>query len=227
MIELHNISKYYENKGLKETIPVLENISFKVEAGDSVAIVGPSGSGKSTLLNIIGTLDNPSSGDVMINGVNIKSLNEKEISAIRNKNIGFIFQRHYLLPQLNILENILLPALPLRNKINQKKTLERALELLDKVEIPDKAYHLPGQLSVGQCQRAAVVRALINEPEILLADEPTGSLDNKSALALGELLLSINRIISCALVIVTHSYELADKMNIKYKLFGGKLLIDC
>jgi lipoprotein-releasing system ATP-binding protein len=224
LISLQNITKYYQNPESQVRQTVLDNISLEIDKGDTLAIVGPSGSGKSTLLNIIGTLDIPVSGHVIYNGTDLQSLNDVEIAKLRNRNIGFIFQKHLLLPQLSVIENVLLPTIPLKDKDYTAKALARAKELLTHIGIAEKIDQLPGKLSVGECQRAAVVRALINQPEIILADEPTGSLDKSSAENLGDLLKSINSEFKVALVVVTHSQKLADKMNRKFTLVNGKLV---
>jgi len=223
-IDLQNITKYYENpeSGIRQT--VLDNISIQINKGDTLAIIGPSGSGKSTLLNIMGTLDKPVSGNVIFNGLDLKSLNDNEIANLRNLHIGFIFQKHLLLPQLSVLENVLLPTLPLKDKDFTSKAFERAKNLLSGIGLAEKINQLPGKLSVGECQRTAVVRALINQPEIILADEPTGSLDKDSAENLGDLLKTLNKDFGVALVIVTHSQQFADKMDKVFTLVNGKLL---
>jgi ABC-type lipoprotein export system ATPase subunit len=223
IIDLRNISKHYEMPGTDKR-QVLDQISLSINEGDALAVVGPSGSGKSTLLNIMGTLDKPSSGSVLFKRQDVLSLNDKELAVIRNKSIGFVFQKHYLLPQLSLLDNVLLPVIPQKNKVNKKDTIERVMCLLKLVGLSDKIKHLPGQLSVGECQRTAVVRALVNKPEIILADEPTGSLDHDSSAQLGELLLSLVKDFSVAIVIITHSQELAKKMTTSYRLLNGKLL---
>ena len=153
------------------------------------------------------------------------SLNEQSLANLRNQHIGFVFQKHYLLPQLNILENVLIPVIPLKNKPKYKAAQTRAKDLLDKVGLSDKLHQLPGQLSVGECQRAAVIRALINEPELILADEPTGSLDNDSAAQLGDLLSTLRRDFAVAMVVVTHSLEFAERMDKVYRLVNGKLVL--
>jgi ABC-type lipoprotein export system ATPase subunit len=224
LISLQNITKYYQNPENKLTQVVLDNISLDINKGDTLAIIGPSGSGKSTLLNIMGTLDTPVSGNVLFNGTNLQSLNEIQIAELRNRHIGFIFQKHLLLPQLSVIENVLLPTIPLKDKNYTTKAFSRAKELLSHIGISEKIDQLPGKLSVGECQRAAVVRALINQPEIILADEPTGSLDKSSAENLGELLKSINNEFKVALVVVTHSQLLAGKMNQQFTLVDGKLI---
>ena len=219
-LELKNINKSYENGTFRQ---VLDNISLTINIGDALAIIGPSGSGKSTLLNIMGTLDKPTSGSVTFNGIEIGSFNEPSLANLRNQHIGFVFQKHYLLPQLNSLENVLVPVIPQKDKAKFKVAQTRAMELLDKVGLADKSHQLPGQLSVGECQRVAVVRALINEPEIILADEPTGSLDQELAAQLGDLLTSLRKDFSMAMVVVTHSLEFALRMDKVYKLENGRL----
>jgi lipoprotein-releasing system ATP-binding protein len=223
-LELQNIHKSYYNNLRTPQRDVLNDISLGINSGDSIAIVGPSGSGKSTLLNIMGTLDIPSSGKVVFNHSDITTLSEPLLADIRNQKIGFVFQMHHLLPQLNLMENVLLPTIPQKDKTKKKAAITRAKELLNTVGLTDKWHQLPGQLSVGECQRAAVVRALINEPELILADEPTGSLDHDNALLLGELLLKIKKDYSLTMVLVTHSLELANLMNTTYKLINGKLI---
>jgi ABC-type lipoprotein export system ATPase subunit len=185
--------------------------------------VGPSGSGKSTLLNLLGTLDKPSSGKVLLSGVLADQMDENHLAEIRNTFIGFVFQMHHLLPQLTLLENVLLPILPLNDKKNLNQSKQRALQLIDRVGLSAHLRHFPSQLSVGECQRAAVVRALINKPKLLLADEPTGSLDADNAAQLAILLTELNQEENVALVLVTHSMELAAKMENIYQLREGKL----
>ncbi|OFX22089.1 MAG: hypothetical protein A2033_14205 [Bacteroidetes bacterium GWA2_31_9] len=222
ILTLENISKTYQNGA--SSLNVLSNITLSIESSESVAIVGPSGSGKSTLLNILGTLDTDYTGILKFDNENIKTLNEQKLAKFRNKKIGFIFQTHHLLPQLNLLENILLPTLILKDKNLKKQSETRALELINSVGLFDKIKQYPGQLSGGECQRTAVIRALINKPDLLLADEPTGSLDNESADNVGNLLASVNKLQNTTLIVVTHSVELAGKMNKSYKLVNGKLI---
>ena len=220
--ELKNVSKYYEI-GVDKKREVLNDISLEINIADTIGIIGPSGSGKSTLLNILGTLDTPSSGIVKINGSETNSLSENDLADIRNLNIGFVFQMHHLLPQLNLLENVLVPTIPLKDKEKKKQSYNRALELLNYVGLSEHLNQLPGQLSGGECQRVAVVRSLINEPGIVLADEPTGSLDQESSDILSNLLMKINKDHHVALIVVTHSSRLASKMNRVYSLNNGKL----
>jgi lipoprotein-releasing system ATP-binding protein len=205
MLSLKNISKRYDTN-----IPVLTRIDLALTAGESVAIAGPSGCGKSTLLNIIGTLERPDSGTLEFNGKNLLTLNEKETAEFRNRRVGFVFQLHHLLPQCSILENVLVPTLV--NK-DAGDAHARALHLLDRVGLSARLNHRPGQLSGGEHQRAAVVRALINRPQLLLADEPTGSLSRDGADDLVRLLLELNREENLTLIMVTHSMPLAEKMD--------------
>lgn len=216
LAEFQEVSKRYDHL-------VLDEISFSIRSGESVAITGPSGSGKSTLLNILGSLDRPTSGRVILGGKAVDSLNENQLAGIRNHFIGFVFQLHYLLPQLTLLENILLPLLPEQDRSVIKSAEERALRLIGRVGLSDRKHHLPGMLSVGECQRAAVVRALINKPGLLLADEPTGSLDEENAASLGSLLVELNKEEGLGMVVVTHSMDLAGRMKEIYSLRHGRL----
>jgi len=225
LAELQHITKYYQEPGSDIRNQVLDDISMQINDNESIAIVGPSGSGKSTLLNILGTLDRPSSGKVLLQGNATDTMNENKLSEIRNSFVGFVFQMHHLLPQLTLLENVLLPLLPQKDKTILKSANERALKLIARVGLSGHLRKYPSQLSVGECQRTAVVRALINQPRLLLADEPTGSLDASNADHLAALLAELNREENVALVIVTHSMELAGKMDKIYHLREGKLSI--
>jgi len=224
LVELKNVAKRYEPTGGIEAPYVLKDVTLRVSVGHSVAIVGPSGSGKSTLLNIIGTLDSPTSGQVLLEGQDLAGLDEDALSAIRNRQIGFVFQLHHLLPQCTVLENVLVPTLvgpdgPARGKIAQ-----RARELLERVGLGEYLSRRPGQISGGERQRVAVVRALINRPKLLLADEPTGSLDRGAADNLVQLLVELNREENVALIVVSHSLELAERMDRVLKLRDGVLV---
>jgi len=223
ILKLENVSKYYPVPGSTQTREVLKDICLEIKKGDSLSVTGPSGSGKSTLLNIMGTLDKPSSGFLSFRNEDISKLDNNQLATIRNSSIGFVFQLHHLLPQLSLLENILIPTLPNKNKTNNKELVKKAMTLLESVGLTDKINQKPGQLSGGECQRTAVVRALINDPELILADEPTGSLDKESAAQLGELLSKLNKDHNVAMVVVTHSEELANMMNSVYDLSGGRL----
>lgn len=223
LLQLQNVSKRFDSPESGEHLEVLRGINLELARGASLAIVGPSGSGKSTLLNIIGTLDRPSSGDVVLSGRNLSSLNDEELAAVRNEKIGFVFQSHYLLPQCSVLENVLVPTVPQKGRRNDNTVVERAKTLLARVGLAGRTNHRPGQLSGGERQRVAVVRALINEPEFLLADEPTGALDAASAAELARLLLELNRQDGVALIVVTHALDLARQMQRVYELRQGEL----
>ena len=223
MIELKNICKHYNPPGKVTKKEILKGIDLTLKQGESIAIVGPSGSGKSTLLNIMGTLDNPSQGMIKLEGIGLAQKNVKELANIRNKKIGFIFQMHHLLPQLTVKENVLIPTLAGETTSENNKSESLAIRLLERVGLANHQNHRPGQLSGGECQRVAVVRALINQPIYLLADEPTGSLDAQSADNLSKLLLDLNKETNVALIVVTHSMRLANKMNKVYELNNGKL----
>lgn len=222
LLELKNIRKEYDTPSGGTPLTVLNDVSLQIESGDTIAVAGPSGSGKSTLLNIIGALDKPSSGTVLFNGKNLARMSDAESAAFRNTEIGFIFQLHHLLPQCTALENVLVPAIP-RNKTIPDELESRARELLRKVGLGDHLDYFPAQLSGGERQRVAVVRALINSPKLVLADEPTGSLDRHSADNLGRILIDLNKDENMALFVVTHSPDLADKMDTVYSLRNGTL----
>jgi ABC-type lipoprotein export system ATPase subunit len=223
MLELVHVAKTYPSPGDEKGVCVLKDIDLKVEAGTSLVIVGPSGSGKSTLLNIIGALDRPTQGRVLLDGKDLAGFDETELARIRNKQIGFVFQLHHLLPQCTVLENVLIPTLAHDDRPPPKKLRERATSLLERVGLEDLLLHRPGELSGGQRQRVAVVRALINSPELLLADEPTGSLDREASENIGELLIELNRSEQVTLMVVTHSLELAEHMGEVMELNNGLL----
>ncbi len=219
ILELSGVSKSYASPEGVET-SVLRGVDLTIAKGESVAIAGPSGCGKSTLLNIIGTLDRPSSGRVSLDGRDVSALPEAELAAVRSQVVGFVFQLHHLLPQCSILENVLVPTLVTKGAGDVEA---RARGLLERVGLGQRLSHRPGQLSGGECQRAAVVRALINKPKLLLADEPTGSLDRASAESLAALLGDLNREEGVALVYVTHAADLAAKAGKVYDLRDGRL----
>lgn len=221
LLKLENINKAYGTAGEADYHPVLTDLSLEVDAGASIAILGPSGSGKSTLLNILGTLDRPGSGNYFYRERDITAYATAELDHFRNKEIGFVFQFHHLLPQCTVLENVLIPTLV--NKENPQEKRTYAESLLDKVGMMSHAHKLPGQLSGGECQRVAVVRAMINQPSLLLADEPTGALDKKNVGRLTDLLLKMKEEEGVALVLVTHSDVLAAEMETVYQLDEGKL----
>ena len=223
MLELINVTKRYESPGDTEGLCVLKGITLKVAKGRSLVIVGPSGSGKSTLLNIIGALDRPTTGRVLLDGKNLAELNEVELAEIRNRQIGFVFQLHHLLPQCTVLENVLVPTLADKNRVSKKEVQERAINLLQRVGLKDWLLYRPGELSGGQRQRVAVVRALINRPKLLLADEPTGSLDEAASQNIVDLLVELNRSEEVTLIVVTHSVKLAERIGQVMELSNGTL----
>ncbi|MHC4622811.1 MAG: ABC transporter ATP-binding protein [Planctomycetota bacterium] len=223
MLELIKVTKSYDWPGNAEGVCVLRDVTLKIEKGESVAIVGPSGSGKTTLLNIIGVLDRPSSGRVVFDGRDLSGLGDSELSRIRNRQIGFVFQLHHLLPQCTVLENVLVPTLARRGAVSPTEARKRAMELLERVGLADWSLHRPGELSGGQRQRVAVVRALINQPKLLLADEPTGSLDKETSRNIAQLLVELNRSEGVSLVVVTHSVTLSENMKRALELSDGTL----
>ncbi|HCO92731.1 MAG TPA: ABC transporter [Phycisphaerales bacterium] len=223
MLELIHVAKKYDSPGDKQGLSVLKDITLKVEPGRSLVIVGPSGSGKSTLLNIIGALDCPTGGKVLFDGRDLAGLAETELARIRNKQIGFVFQLHHLLPQCTVLENVLVPTLADKKRSSIKEVRERAVHLLERVGLEGFLLYRPGELSGGQRQRVAVVRALINKPKLLLADEPTGSLDKDSSENIADLLVELNGSEKVTLVVVTHSLRLAERMGRVMELSDGLL----
>jgi len=223
MLELLNVAKTYQSPGTTSRVCVLKDITLKVRKGQSIAVVGPSGSGKSTLLNIIGALDRPTAGRVVFDGKDLGKLTEAELARIRNREIGFVFQLHHLLPQCTVLENVLVPTIVDKKLVARKEVQERAVALLHRVGLKDWLLHRPGELSAGQRQRVAVVRALINRPRLLLADEPTGSLDKDASENIAELLVEANRSEAVTLIVVTHSAGLAGYMGRVLELSNGVL----
>ncbi len=205
-----------------EALVVLDGVSLRLEPGEALAVVGPSGSGKSTLLHILGALDPPSAGTVRLGGIDPYALPEGEQADFRNRCVGFIFQDHHLLPQLTLLENVLLPLL-VRAERSPADELARARELLARVGLSAREGHRPAELSGGERQRGAVARALIGRPSLVLADEPTGNLDRRAAAEVGSLLLDLARGENCILVAVTHSSELAGRFSRRVELDGGRL----
>ncbi len=218
ILSLNNINKSYHNPEGNIARSVLSGITLKVNRGDLIAIEGPSGSGKSTLLNICGALDSPDSGEIELNGESYSGLNEKELAAFRNTKIGFVFQEHLLLPQCSVLENVLIPTIPLKTEMS-----ERACRLLESVGLGDRLNSSVTHLSTGECQRVAVARALVNNPQLLLADEPTGSLDKENGDKLALLFKKLNHENSTTIISVTHSEAFASCMDKRYILSDGKL----
>ena len=221
LVEVHGVSKSFQTGDHK--VRVLDGVHLSVAAQESVAIVGPSGSGKSTLLNLLGTLDQPDQGTIVIDGKNLSMMGGDELARFRNRNIGFVFQSHHLLPHLTVLENVLVPALAQASEVGDEVLL-RANQLLQRVGLGDREKHLPGRLSGGERQRVAVVRALINQPRLILADEPTGALDRISAAEVGRLLIELNREHGITLIVATHSEELAARMDRVLTMENGTLV---
>jgi lipoprotein-releasing system ATP-binding protein len=220
MLKINNISKSFIQRGL-----VLDNLCLEVNEGDSIAIMGPSGSGKTTLMNIIGLLDKPDSGEITFRGTSIADFSDDESAVYRNRNVGFVFQDHLLLPHLTVSENVLLPLLAADTSDEELVLKEQhVIELMEKSGISGLVDKYPFRISGGEAQRVALVRALANCPSILLADEPTGSLDAKNADILGELLLEMNREFGITLILATHSADLAKKMSRILRLEEGKLI---
>ena len=220
ILDVKGLKKSYVTPG--ENLVIFEDLDLQVFKGESVVIAGKSGSGKSTLLNIIGGLDHSDSGSVIMNGCDISKLKESELTAFRQKVLGFVFQFHHLLKDFTALENIFLPAY--MAGMSKKNAMEKARALLADVGLSERASHLPGELSGGERQRVAVARALVNDPQIVLADEPTGNLDPENAVLIGELLFNITRQYQKTLIMVTHDMNLAKKGSVRYFLENKKLI---
>jgi len=214
-----NVSKQFPTRG--EPLTVLRDVSLACQAGENVAILGPSGSGKSTLLHILGTLDRPTAGSVTLDGEDPFQLGEAELARFRNRHVGFVFQDHHLLPQLTVLENVLIPTLAEGRP--DEALVARARDLLARVGLSERLEHRPAELSGGERQRVGVARALIRQPKLVLADEPTGNLDRTNALAVGRLLVDLQREERAILVAVTHSAELANLFQQRYEVDDGIL----
>jgi len=219
MIILTNLSKTFIKDGNK--IEVLRNLDLEIKKGDSLAVVGVSGAGKSTLIHILGTLDHPTSGALSIAGNNVFEWSEKKLAAFRNRTIGFVFQLNNLLPEFTALENTMMPALI--GGFSRKQAEDKALQLLQEVGLEHRLKHKPGELSGGEQQRVAIARALVMEPEILLADEPTGNLDTETGKKIEDILVNLNAIKKITLIVVTHNKLLADRMSGRIGLRDGKI----
>ena len=218
MLKVENISKEYPTP--RGPLKIVSDVSLALSQGDALSIMGPSGSGKSTLLYIVGALEPPTSGTVTLDGQDPFQLKEKELAAFRNKEIGFIFQDHCLLPQCSVIENVLMPTLVSAKSNND---FEHARSLLDQVGLADRLDHRPAELSGGEKQRVALARALIMKPQLLLCDEPTGNLDHKAADVVASLLLDLHRQQKTILVVVTHNHELAARFPLRYELTDQQL----
>jgi lipoprotein-releasing system ATP-binding protein len=219
LLEVTHLSKEYETP--RGALPILSDVSLTLSRGDAVSIMGPSGSGKSTLLYIVGALEPPTSGTVTLDGQDPFTLKERELAAFRNRQVGFVFQDHCLLPQCSVIENVLTPTLVAR--ADNGDATERARALLEQVGLAERVHHRPAELSGGEKQRAALARALIMQPQMLLCDEPTGNLDQKSAEAVAALLVELHRRQEVILLVVTHSAELAARFPLRYRLMEQRL----
>jgi putative ABC transport system ATP-binding protein len=217
VVEAENLTKYFEMGEVE--VQALRGVTFKIKRGEMVSIMGPSGSGKSTLMNILGCLDIPTSGEYFLDGENVSHLSDDELSDIRNRKVGFIFQSFNLLPRISALQNVILPL----RYAGANKLKDRALTALEAVGLADRVHHRPNELSGGQQQRVAIARALITEPSIIMADEPTGNLDSKSGKEIMDLLLNLNRESGTTLIIVTHSLEIAAQTGRVLRLRDGLL----
>ncbi len=220
MIQLHNVEKVYEGH---VEIPVLYDVNLTVESGDFMAIMGPSGSGKSTLMNIIGFLDRPSTGEYFFDGEDVSQVNDNQLAQLRNQSVGFVFQQFQLLPRLSALQNVELPLI--YAGVGKGERLKRAQAALEKVGLGDRVSHLPNQLSGGQKQRVAIARAMINEPKLILADEPTGALDTKSGEQIMDLFRQLNNE-GTTIILVTHEAEIAEYARRLIIIRDGKILED-
>lgn len=224
LVKLEQVAKAYPAGEGVPPVLVLRDVTLEVARGEAVAIVGPSGSGKSTLLNLIGTLDTPSSGKVWLDGQDLSQLDSRQLAGLRARKIGFVFQAHHLLPHCTALENVLVPTLADSDPALREGALQRAERWLKRVGLGHRQHHRPGQLSGGERQRVAVVRALINQPALLLADEPTGALDRAAATELGQLLVDLNREEGVTLIVVTHALDLARRLGRVLELRDGRLV---
>ena len=216
ILEANQIYKAYGQ------LPILRGVDLSVEQGEIVSIVGASGAGKSTLLHVVGTLDRPDSGRVVINGTEVSSLSEKKMSLFRNQHIGFVFQFHHLLPEFTALENVCIPAYI--NHVGKKEAESRAMELLERLGVGQRAQHKPAELSGGEQQRISVARALINQPALILADEPSGNLDSENAASLHQLFFELRSSLGQTFIIVTHNEELASISDRTVHMRDGQIL---
>jgi lipoprotein-releasing system ATP-binding protein len=220
VLNCSNVSKSFNEGGL--AVDVLRDIDLNIQAGEQIAIIGSSGSGKSTLLHLLGGLDNPTTGQIWINGKQINKLNPAKRAILRNQNLGFVYQFHHLLQEFTALENVAMPLLI--GGYSSKQAKEKAADILIKVGLETRLQHKPGEMSGGERQRAAVARALVTNPKCLLADEPTGNLDQRTADKVYELMLDLNKTIGTSLILVTHAPDLAQRMDKILRLVNGNLV---
>ncbi len=223
LLEVKDVRKSHSAPDGGAPVDILKGVDLALGAGETVSILGPSGSGKSTLLSLLGALDSPDAGSIRVEGIEVSELKGKALSDYRNRTVGFIFQMHHLLPQCSVLENVLTPALAGGSKV-VRSAEPRARDLLDSLGLAHRLKHRPSELSGGERQRVAVARAMVLNPRLLLADEPTGALDRGSASNLSEVLLEMNRRYQVAMVVVTHASELAARMQRSFELRDGKLV---
>ena len=219
IISVKNVGKVYRTDEIETT--ALENVNLEVEKGEFISIMGPSGCGKSTLLNIIGLLDNPTTGTVEINGISTDKMGDRKLAAFRNSNLGFVFQSFHLIPSLNVMDNVELPLI-YRSGLSEKERKAKVKEVLERVGLGHRMKHMPSQLSGGQCQRVAVARAIVGNPEIILADEPTGNLDSKMGAEVMDLLHKLNKEDGRTIVMVTHNEEQAKQTDRIVRFFDGR-----
>jgi len=219
LIKCQGLSQYFEDAG--QRVEIFKDLDFMVEQSQSVAITGASGSGKSTLLYLLGGLEKPKSGQVIVDGIELNQLSTNKLAAFRNKNLGFVYQFHHLLPEFSALENVAMPLLIRGDSVRQAR--KDAEELLEQVGLKQRLTHKPAEMSGGERQRTAIARALVTKPKCLLADEPTGNLDNRTAKQVYELLLELNQNLHTSLIIVTHDEHMADSMQAKFVLCDGQI----
>lgn len=223
ILETRGVSRVFTSGG--SVVRALDGVTLAVERAETVGVVGVSGSGKSTLLHILGTLDRPTEGVVLYEGGDVFERSERELAEFRNRELGFVFQFHYLLPEFSALENVMMPALIARLPASEARAM--AAEMLERVGLGHRLSHRPGELSGGEQQRVAIARACVLKPKVVLADEPTGNLDRRSGLAVLELLLGLNEELGITLVLVTHDERLASRLHRTLRLSDGKIVDDC
>jgi ABC-type lipoprotein export system ATPase subunit len=223
LLSVKELYKTFKSEGIAKPRTVLDGVNLELKKGQAISILGPSGSGKSTLMNIIGALDKPDQGEVIFNGQSLGNMTEKELTSFRNREIGFVFQMHHLLPQCTVLENILIPVVPVKDVDFKRSRIKVGEDLLKTVGLWELKGQKPGVLSGGECQRVALIRALINQPKLILADEPTGSLDEENALSMISLLLDLNKQFETSLIVVTHAQQIGERMERQFELRNGQL----